>query len=369
MYIQKYDPATAAAAGYGMPIQQESPEKLQATADSFASTLRDAYERGDIVNLNQEEGDADFVNPLDNIDWDNLTVTVSIPEPSQSLEVQLNPIYYQTGAMEAFLQQEAAKEGQAIHGFLYLDTEFFQTAAEKLANNEVTGVGSLDQYAEITLDFFTGGNYTQADVNKLKADYNNVILEMEEMLKTTGEINLDDLKTTLSIAGTTTTMGELEDFREVALELGVAMRFSESLQGEATLGMAMSMAEYYAQDKGELGEMFLSGMTEIYDRAVNKIEKEVSDLNTNSYYPPVSQAYVDTVKDKHESFTPIRESFDSLDTTNKQSMEESFKDALKEANDIWSDFGSKYHDTVTMRNASNTAALMKMFDKWMDMVS
>lgn len=185
-----------------------------------------------------------------------------------------------------FEVKQAAENGEPIHAFMYVGTEQLEIAAEKYAQLEDGEMYSKraiydDEFVEQTLDFFTGGNYTEDDINRMKDDITSLVIEMAEQLKDGGEIDYSKLETKISIAGVNATMGEILEFQEAGKELKDAFYVRENgsgylnTNGYAEMGMALAAANSFGDSRGELGAMFSNAMSDLCDKGLEFATKNI----------------------------------------------------------------------------------------------
>ncbi|MBQ9721259.1 MAG: hypothetical protein IJV64_11280 [Oscillospiraceae bacterium] len=80
---------------------------------------------------------------------------------------------------------EAAKKGAPTHGFFYQKTDFLTDAAKEyatLADDEEFQFRNIwdEGFVKDTLDFFTGGDYTQSDVNRMQNQMTDLVRELSK---------------------------------------------------------------------------------------------------------------------------------------------------------------------------------------------
>lgn len=256
-------------------------------------------------------------------------------------------------------------QGHATHGFLYNSRDFLEVAAlkyEALEDGQMyrnSGING-DSFVKNALDFFTGGNYTDEDFDKLKDQLVDVVFELAEQLKNGEELDFHKVESTLTVAGVDTTLGEILDFQKAAYDMESVLFGSSPSYAE--IGMVESMANAYGSDKGELGQMFADAMTDLCDRAATK-QAATADAWQSTDLPDQYKAHL---KDKHERYETITDLYSNLDTSSKESLEASFLEAQKEHEAILTQFGKDYGILASMNIDQELADAGKTFEQLME---
>jgi len=278
-YVNKNTPAGSGAKVNGVdPVQQA--EALKAA--------KKAYKRGDYTDL----------TPM------------------------LGTMPTQKAAYTADTAREAATKGVPTHGFFYQNIDSLAQIASDPSKTLDTS------FAEDTLDFFTGGNYSQQDVEKLHGQMSTALKEMSQQLADTGKVDASKLKSRMTIGGTEVSLGELANFQMMGQQLSPVFdgikadnsRF-EDMQSVAKMSIARLAGRKYGQNKGELGAMFSSAMDKLYDKGMDKINQLYTDASGNMSNTSLFESTMQTGKD-------ISSLFSQLNTTNKSTMAYDFNQKL-----------------------------------------
>ena len=190
------------------------------------------------------------------------------------------------GVVTASDAARSAEMGEATHGFLYQNTDFLLDAAQeyaKLGENEEFLFRNINDvnYVRDTLDFFTGGDYTQEDVNAVQEQMTNIVRELAQQIKDGKSPDLNELKSTLTIAGVDVTIRELADMQQKGQELQ-KVAFDQITIGSFQLstygkiGLAQAAAHSYGEKSGEIGVLFSNAIDRLAEKATAKIEREFS---------------------------------------------------------------------------------------------
>lgn len=136
----------------------------------------------------------------------------------------------QPGVFTAEDANKSAASGGATHGFFYRKMDFLFSAAQEytaLGENEVFRHRNINDvnFVRDTLDFFTDGNYTQADVNRMQDQMTAVVRELAQQIKDGGSPDLSKVKTTLTVGGGEVSISQLLEMQKTGREL------SESFSG------------------------------------------------------------------------------------------------------------------------------------------
>ncbi len=228
----------------------------------------------------------------------------------------------QKAAYTADTAREASVKGVPTHGFFYQNIDSLAQIASDPSKTLDTS------FAEDTLDFFTGGNYSQQDVEKLHGQMSTALKEMSQQLADTGKVDASKLKSRMTIGGTEVSLGELADFQMMGQQLSPVFdsinadssRF-EDMQSVAKMSIARLMGRRYGQSKGELGTMFSSAMDKLYDKGMDKINQLYTDASGNMSNTSLFESAMQTGKD-------ISSMFSQLNTTNKSTMAYDFSQKL-----------------------------------------
>ena len=269
---------------------------------------------------------------------------------------------------------KAAASGGATHGFFYRKTDFLFSAAQEytaLGENEVFRHRNINDvnFVRDTLDFFTNGNYSQADVTCMQDQMTAVVRELAQQIKDGSAPDLSKVKTTLTVGGAEVSISQLLEMQETGRELSES--FSGMTSGSLTahnteafaeMGIAKSLGDYYGKDKGAIGQMFSKSMGRLYEKGVAQVEKSVAWGQTVSYASNTSSN-----KDAVKTELNIADLFSKLDTSNKSSLAQSFSSTLSQTRTLVQQYCNQYNLlTSHVGLAGATDRISKFFQSWMD---
>lgn len=201
----------------------------------------------------------------------------------------------QPGVFTAEDANKSAASGGATHGFFYRETDFlFSTAQEytALGENEVFRHRNINDvnFVRDTLDFFTDGNYTQADVNRMQDQMTAVVRELAQQMKDGGAPDLSKVKTTLTVGGGEVSISQLLEMQKTGRELSESFSgmtsgslIGHNIEAFAEMGIARSLGNYYGSDKGAIGQMFSKGIDRLYEKGMAQFDKADAWVKTVSY--------------------------------------------------------------------------------------
>lgn len=280
----------------------------------------------------------------------------------------------QPGVFTAEDANKSAASGGATHGFFYRKTDFLFSAAQEytaLGENEVFRHRNIDDvnFVRDTLDFFTDGNFTQADVNRMQDQMTAVVRELAQQIKDGGSPDLSKVKTTLTVGGGEVSISQLLEMQKTGRELSESFSgmTSGSLTGHnieafAEMGIAKSLGNYYGSDKGEIGKLFSSAVDRLYEKGMAQVEKAEAWGQTVSYAANTSGN-----KDAVKTELNIADLFSKLDTSSKSNFAQSFSSALSQARTLVQQYCNQYNLlTSHVGLAGATDNISKFFQAWMD---
>ncbi len=250
---------------------------------------------------------------------------------------------------------EAMAQGVPTHSFFYQDID---ALAQVASDPDKT----LDtSFAEDTLDFFTGGNYTKQDVDKLQSQMSAALKELSQQLEDTGKVDAGKLKSRMTINGAEVSLGELADFQMMGQKLAPAFdsissdtsRF-EDMQSMAKMSIARLMGRRYGENRGEIGSMFSSAIEGLYDKGMDQINRLYTDAQGG--VSNVSQ-YNDTVRRGNE----VTNMFSRLDTTNKSTLAYDFNRKISTMREMMNQQYTQFGTPALYRNANAAAKNVGMF--------
>lgn len=280
----------------------------------------------------------------------------------------------QPGVFTAEDANKSAASGGATHGFFYRETDFLFSAAQEytaLGGNEVFRHRNINDvnFVRDTLDFFTDGDYTQADVNRMQDQMTAVVRELAQQIKDGGSPDLSKVKTTLTVGGGEVSISQLLEMQKTGRELSESFSgmTSGSLTGHnieafAEMGIAKSLGNYYGSEKGAIGQMFSKGIDRLYERGMAQLEKADAWVKTVSYAAGTSSNR-DAVKTERN----IAGLFSKLNTGNKSGLVQSFSSTLTQARALVQQYCSQYNlPTSHVGLAGATVGIEKFFQAWME---
>jgi len=269
---------------------------------------------------------------------------------------------------------KAAASGGATHGFFYRKTDFLFSAAQEytaLGENEVFRHRNINDvnFVRDTLDFFTNGNYSQADVNHMQDQMTAVVRELAQQIKDGGTPDLSKVKTTLTVGSTEVSISQLLEMQNAGRALSESFGgmtsgslTAHNIEAFAEMGIAKSLGNYYGSDKGAIGQMFSKSMDRLYEKGVGQVEKSEAWAQTVSY-----GAGTASNKQAVKTELNIAELFSKLDTGSKSSLTQSFSSTLAQARSLVQQYCSQYNLTTThVGLAGATDRISKFFQSWMD---
>lgn len=282
----------------------------------------------------------------------------------------------QPGVFTAEDANKAAASGGATHGFFYRKTDFLFSAAQEytaLGENEVFRYRNIDDvnFVRDTLDFFTNGNYTQADVNHMQDQMTAVVRDLAQQIKNGGEPDLSKVQATLTVGGAEVTISQLLEMQKMGREVSESFNgitsgslTANNTEAFAKMGIAKSLGNYYGSSKGEIGKLFSSAVDRLYERGVAQVEKAEAWGQTVSY-----AANTSANKDAVKTELNIADLFSKLDTSSKSNFAQSFSSALSQARTLVQQYCNQYNLlTSHVGLAGATDNISKFFQVWMDRI-
>ena len=233
---------------------------------------------------------------------------------------------------------KAAASGGATHGFFYRKTDFLFSAAQEytaLGENEIFRHRNINDvnFVRDTLDFFTNGNYSQTDVNRMQDQMTSVVRELAQQIKGGGTPDLSKVKTTLTVGGTEVSISQLLEMQKTGRELSES--FSGITSGSLTahnteafakMGIAKALGNYYGSDKGAIGQMFSQSMDRLYEKGLDQVERGHAWAQTVTYGARTSGN-----RDAVKTELGLAKLFSQMDTRNKSGLVQSFSSTLAQA--------------------------------------
>ena len=269
---------------------------------------------------------------------------------------------------------KAAASGGATHGFFYRKTDFLFSAAQEytaLGENEVFRHRNINDvnFVRDTLDFFTNGNYSQTDVNRMQDQMTSIVRELAQQIKDGGTPDLSKVKTTLTVGGTEVSISQLLEMQKTGRELSES--FSGMTSGSLTahnteafakMGIAKALGNYYGSDKGAIGQMFSQSMDRLYEKGLDQVERGHAWAQTVTYGARTSGN-----RDAVKTELGLAKLFSQMDTGSKSSLVQSFSSTLAQARSRVAQYCSQYNlPTTHVGLAGATVGIEKFFQTWME---
>lgn len=269
---------------------------------------------------------------------------------------------------------KAAASGGATHGFFYRKTDFLFSAAQEytaLGENEIFRHRNINDvnFVRDTLDFFTNGNYSQTDVNRMQDQMTSVVRELAQQIKGGGTPDLSKVKTTLTVGGTEVSISQLLEMQKTGRELSES--FSGITSGSLTahnteafakMGIAKALGNYYGSDKGAIGQMFSQSMDRLYEKGLDQVERGHAWAQTVTYGARTSGN-----RDAVKTELGLAKLFSQMDTRNKSGLVQSFSSTLAQARSRVAQYCSQYNlPTTHVGLAGATVGIEKFFQTWME---
>ena len=269
---------------------------------------------------------------------------------------------------------KAAASGGATHGFFYRKTDFLFSAAQEytaLGGNEVFRHRNINDvnFVRDTLDFFTNGNYSQTDVNRMQDQMTSIVRELAQQIKDGGTPDLSKVKTTLTVGGTEVSISQLLEMQKTGRELSES--FSGMTSGSLTahnteafakMGIAKALGNYYGSDKGAIGQMFSQSMDRLYEKGLDQVERGHAWAQTVTYGARTSGN-----RDAVKTELGLAKLFSQMDTGSKSSLVQSFSSTLAQARSLVAQYCSQYNlPTTHVGLAGATVGIEKFFQTWME---
>ena len=269
---------------------------------------------------------------------------------------------------------KAAASGGATHGFFYRKTDFLFNAAQEytaLGENEVFRYRNINDvnFVQDTLDFFTNGDYSQADVNHMQDQITAVVRELAQQIKDGGAPDLSKVKTTLTVGRAEVSISQLLEMQNTGRELSESFSgmtsgslTSHNIEAFAEMGIAKSLSNYYGNDKGAIGQMFSKSMDRLYEKSVAQVEKAEAWAQSVSY-----GARTSSNKQAVKTELNIADLFSKLNTGSKSGFVQTFSSTLSQVRSLVQQYCSQYNLPIThVGLAGATVGIEKFFQAWMN---
>ena len=257
----------------------------------------------------------------------------------------------------------AAAQGAATHGFFFHNRDFLDDAVKAystLADNEIFRRRDINDinFVRDTLDFLTGGDYSEEDVQTMQKQIENIVWELSRQVRQGGEADLSKVSQKLTIKGAEIGLDELFRMQAYGRKLEPALNQTSVGQMDtlyyAKKGLAASLAAQYGKQFGEAGEMFADAI----DRLLEKSIKNVREANEKANNSPWGWGAKEN--DSVETGLEITKLFSKLDTGSESAFRTDFSDKLKQMRQMVLDYGDRYGLSESyMGIAGDTAELIK----------
>lgn len=220
-----------------------------------------------------------------------------------------------------------------------------------------------------TLDFFTDGNYTQADVNRMQDQITAVVRELAQQIKDGGSPDLSKVKTTLTVGGAEVSISQLLDMQETGRGLSESFGgmtsgslTAHNIEAFAEMGMSKALGNYYGSDKGAIGQMFSKSIDRLYEKGVAEVQRANTWAQTVSYGAKTSSNQ-QAVKTE----LGIADMFSKMDTGSKSGLIHSYSSTLAQARALVQQYCNQYNfPTSHVGLAGATAGIDKFFQAWIN---
>ena len=264
---------------------------------------------------------------------------------------------------------KSAAAGGATHGFFYRGMDFLLDAAKEYAalgeNEEFAYRNIADvNFVRDALDFFTGGNYSQSDVNAVQEQMTEVVRELARQIKDGESPDLGKLQSKLTIGGADVSISQLADMQKMGRELSDAFNgitsgslTANNIEAFAKMGIAKSLGNYYGSGRGEIGKLFSAAVDRLYEKGMAQVEKAEAWARTASYAAGTSGS-----REAVQTERSIAELFSKLDTGSKSGLEDSFPSVLSQMRALAREYCDRYNlKTSDVGLAGATDNISKFF--------
>ena len=246
-----------------------------------------------------------------------------------------------------------------LHAFLHQTGDTLANAAQHLvAKGEITSdrcERDLEKFATDTLDFFTGGTYTNADVNTLKDQLHQVVQELAEQIKAGEKMDIHKVNTKLTISGVETTATELFQFQKVGriFEEKCTIYCGSLISADyGETGVAYAAAKKMAATHGELGKMFGKTVDRLFETYRKDFLKKTTAIIENEFGEHHYGKYHDSLKAGQK----ILDVYASIDFGDPASMAQAHKKAAGIVQQHCDQFGLSYAIENDEKNIEKYAA-------------
>lgn len=243
-----------------------------------------------------------------------------------------------------------------LHAFLRQDGDTLANAAQHLvAKGEITSdrcKQDLEKFATDTLDFFTGGKYTSADVQTLKDQLHQVVQELSDQLKAGEKMDISKVNTKLTIGGVETTATELFQFQKVGriFEEKCALYCGSLISSDyGETGIAYAAAKKMASTHGELGKMFGQTVDRLFETYRKDFLKETTEIIENEY----GEQHYGKYHDSQRAGQEILDIYASIDFGDPSSMAQAHKKAASIVQQHCGRFGLSFQNYAIENDEKN----------------
>ena len=260
-------------------------------------------------------------------------------------------------ALKLWKKIQTASWERELHAFLHQTGDTLANAAQHLvAKGEITSdrcERDLEKFATDTLDFFTGGTYTNADVNTLKDQLHQVVQELAEQIKAGEKMDIHKVNTKLTISGVETTATELFQFQKVGriLEESLRTHGGNLITVEyGKTGVTVAAAKKFAASHGELGKMFSQNVDCFYEQHRKELyEEEQKFIASGGYKNKNSALYQDSLKTGLE----ILDVYANVDFGDPSSIAQAHRTAANMVQQHYDRFGLSFNNYAIENDEKN----------------
>lgn len=357
-------PISMATNTVGLRVQMDT-KKIK----SLEATAAQLYRDGNYTQITTEHLQPTVPSPVPDR-YEGKTIVENKPFGG----ITISSIYGEDGRFITTpdIANKRAKQGAPTHGFFYHDTDFLFRAAKEysvLEENEVFRHRSINDinFVRDTLDFFTNGSFTEVDVARMQNQMEGVVYELAQQINNGESPDLTKLQSKLTIDGADVTISRILEFQKVGRELEGA--FDTVTVGQlqtqkyAQMGAATAIGDYYGSNKGQIGEMFSSAITRLYDKGIAKIKQTYASC---AYQV---RPWNDRQEDAVKVGLDIAHTLSKLDTSSKANLNKDFAAKSAMIQQMVQNHCNQFHIMPShVGLAGDMVGLAKYFSLWMDKV-
>lgn len=250
--------------------------------------------------------------------------------------------------------RKAAEEGVPTHSFFYQDID---ALAQKAAKDP----DALDRsFARDTLDFFTGGNYTEQEVDALHTQMTAALQELSRQLEETGSVNAGTLQSRMDIGGSQVSLGELAEYQMMGQKLSpvfnsitkTSSRFDD-MQATAKMAVARLAGRTYGQSRGDVGGMFSAAIDRLYEKGMDRVDQLYTDAQS-----ALPQGFA---QESSQIRNKLSELFSQSGTGNRSALAHDLNGKLTAMRGMMNQQYAQFGVPVSFRNANAAAQNVGMY--------